>query len=425
MIAAERRRMHRLLNEGVSKAGVARILGRSRQTIYNWLAEKAEPGSKGGRSSKLDPFRKYLEARLERFDIPATTLLRELREIGYRGGISILREAVARIKGEHVRRLVDRFETEPGLQAQIDWGSCGTIFHRGRRRRLSLFVLVLGHSRFIWARFVVSEKRPVLLELLEAAFRAIGGVPRELLVDNMKQIVKIARSADRPAVIQPAFSDFAAHWGFEVLACPAYWPRAKGKVERAVGYIKRSFLEGRSFSNLEELNAQLQTWLAEVANCRIHGTTQERPIDRLRADRERMLPIDGVTPYPHVSGSTRQVGIDSRISVDGVRYSVDPRIATRRRVEVTIRRSTDEVLRIYHRGQLVGHHRIRMRGAPPQDDPFHAALRRQLRARPPKLALAGKTPRFDQPRSPMPAWLEDAPAVYQRPLESYEEVLVS
>ena len=184
MVTSEMSYMYRLIEEGLPIAQIARRLGRCRQTLYNWLKKDREgPQGPVPRSSKLDPFKPYIESRLERFDLPATVLLREIRKKGYEGGITILRDFVAEVKDRQVRRLVDRFETEPGRQAQMDWGSCGTIVHEGRRRRLSLFVLVLGHSRTIWAQFVVSERRPVMMELLEQAFEDLGGVPRELLVD--------------------------------------------------------------------------------------------------------------------------------------------------------------------------------------------------------------------------------------------------
>jgi transposase len=422
MVTTEVGLMHRLLREGVPVAEVARRLGRSRQTLYNWLQRGEEGPSRRTRASKLDPHRAYLEDRLERFDLPAPVLLEELRKRGYRGGVSILRELVASIKDRHVRRLVDRFETSPGRQAQVDWASCGTIVQHGRRRRLSLLVVVLGYSRTIWARFVVSERRPVLIELLEHAFHELGGIPRELVFDNLKQVVARARSEEGPALVQPGFAAFAEHWGFEVVACPPYWPRAKGKVERAVGYIKRSFLEGRAFTTLEDLNAQLATWLAEVANRRLHGTTGERPVDRLAADRAGMLPPQAGRAFPSVQISHRLADHDAMISFDGVRYMVDPEILRGRRGElVEIHLGTDERLRIYHRGHPVGEYLMMPSGSPPQEDPAYVAARRRLRQTPPSTRPRGTTPRFDQhhPASGAP-WGALAPVVVARPLSSYE-----
>jgi transposase len=373
------------------------------------------------RPSKLDPYRRYIESRLERFDLPATVLLREIRKQGYDGGVTILRELASRIKGRHVRRLVDRFETEPGRQAQVDWASCGTIWHQGRRRRLSLLAVVLGYSRTIWARFVVSERRPVLMELLEGCFVDLGGVPRELLFDNLKQVVSRPRSEDGPAEIQPAFTAFADHWDFEVVASPPYWPRAKGKVERAIGYIKTSFLEGRSFTGLEDLNAQLRQWLAEVANVRVHGTTGQRPVDRLAADQAAMLPVTHQTAFPSMLVSQRLADHDGRISYRGVSYSVDPEIISGRRGEpVEVKEGTDHRIRVYHQGALVGEHAVMPSGSPPQDDPLHAAKRRRLRQQPAWSRPSGKAPQFEQVLEEAPHWMLLAPVVHCRDLASYE-----
>ena len=422
MIASERTLMYRWIEEGLPIAEIARRLGRCRQTLYNWMKRDEMPPAPTVRASKLDPYKAHIKSRLERFDLPATVLLAEIRAQGYGGGITILREYVAQVKKRQVRRLVDRFETEPGRQAQLDWSSCGTIVHEGRRRRLSLLVVVLGYSRTIWARFVVSERRPVLMDLLEQAFCELDGVPRELLIDNFKQAVEVARTAEEPAKLQKEFASFADHWGFDVVACPPYWPRAKGKVERVISYVKSSFLEGREFCDLADLNGQLRTWLCEVANVRIHGTTGERPVDRVAADREAMLPL-GPRPYPAASRATRRADHDARISYGGVRYSVDPRILQGRRgVEVEACVGTDERLRVYHDGQVVGEHRLMPSGSPPQDDPRHAESRRALRQRPGYQRPHGKTPRFDQQVEgvDLEVLVAGAPQVQQRPLSVYE-----
>ena len=413
----ERIMIQRLQREGIPVVEIARRLGCSRQTVYNRL-EEVEASPPTPRASKLDQFRAYIESRLEQFELPATTLMAELRKQGYKGGISILRDFVASIKEGNTKRIVQRFETEPGRQAQVDWGSCGTIIHQGKRQRLSLLVVVLGHSRMIWARFVVSERRPVLITLLEAAFHAFGGVPRELLFDNLKAVVARPRTEKRKAEIQAAFASFATHWGFEVVACPPYWPRAKGKVERGVGYIKQSFLEGRSVETLEDLNAQLALWLDTVANVRLHGTTKVRPIDQLEAEREAMLPLVA-TCFPSACTYDRQVDHDGFFSFRGVRYSVDPEILTGRRgLPIEVHLGTDERIRCIHRGRLVGEHRRAPSGSPAQDDRLHAAARQRLRQRPPK------TDQSDQSRSRFEqivamATLPPAPQVAVRSLAEY------
>jgi len=421
MLSTERAVMQRFLGEELTISEVARRLGRSRQTIYNWINKEEQP-VRWTRMSKLDPHRAYIKSRLERFDLPATVLLSELRAQGYDGGITILRDFAAKIKKRHVRRLVDRFETEPGRQAQVDWASCGTIIHEGRRRRLSLLTVVLGYSRTIWAEFVVSERRPVMVDLLERCFRDLGGIPRELLFDNLKQVVDKPRTADSPAKIQQGFQVFADHWGFETVASPPYWPRAKGKVERAIQYIEGSFLEGRAFTDLDDLNGQLRHWLATVANVRIHGTTGERPVDRMSADQEAMLPLGQIPAYPSMTVHPRLADHDARISFGSVRYSVDPMIISGRRGEpVEVHQGTDERLRIFHQGRLVGNHALAPKGSPPQDDPLHAASRRLLRQLPSCQRPRGKNPAFEQLAEPsVPDWVTEAPLVAVRTLTDYE-----
>ena len=426
IVTTARSMMMKLLREGVPIARIAERLGVSRQTIYNWK-KRGEDGQAGTearpRKSKLDPFRDHIASRLERFDLPATVLFREILEGGYTGGITILRELVSEIKAIHVQRVVDRFETEAGRQAQVDFAHCGTIRYRGRNFRLSLIVVVLGYSRTIWARFLITQRQEVLMESLEAAFRAFGGVPRELLFDNLRQVIATPRTEKRDAVVQPSFLPFAEHWGFQTVACPVYWPRAKGKVERAIQYVKKSFLEGRSFTDLDDHNVQLRVWLAEVANVRVHGTTKVRPVDRLEEDCEAMLPLGAAAAYPSTTVKTCLADHDGRISYRGVRYSVDPSILTGRRGEpVDVHLGTDHMLRIYHQGKLVGQHRIHSGSSAPVDDPLHSARRRQLRQRPPHKRPHAKNPKYDQiveSIDTVPA-LPPPPRVQQRDLAVYE-----
>jgi len=414
--------MKQLLREDVPKAQVARQLGVSRQTLYNWIDEPDDKTGPARRPSKLDPFKPYIQGRLERFNLPATVLLREIQNQSYGGGITILRDYVAEVKDKQVTRLVDRFETEPGRQAQVDWKSCGAIMHNGRRRRLSLLSVVFGYSRFIWARFVVSERRPVLMELLEQCFREVGGVPKELLFDNLKQVVAQPRSKDAPAQIQTSFGEFADHWSFDPQACPPYWPQAKGKVERSMEYMGTSFLEGRSVIDLYDLNGQLCTWLAVEANVRIHGTTKERPIDRLAADLAGMMPVGHIPAFPSVLKSPRLADHDGRISYKGVSYSVDPDIISGRRgTPVEVHESADHRLFVFFEGRKVGDHVLVPSGSPPQDDPLHAKKRRENRQMPSWERPRGKTPRFDQYIGEDVCQIDlQAPEVLQRPLSEYE-----
>lgn len=401
-----------MMESGMQVTEIASQLGVHRSTVYRWQQGKS-PGRRR-RRSKLDPYRDYIRSRLRDYRLPATVMIRELQEQGYDGGITILKDFMKEVKEEYVQEVVDRFETEPGRQAQIDWGECGLLMHEGRRRKLYLLVVVLGYSRYMWAEFTTTTRRPELIRLMERAFRETGGVPRELLVDNMRQVVDQPRQGATPALVNRDFEEFSRWWGFRTVACPPYWPRTKGKVGRGIDYVKRSFLEGRSFSDLADLNAQLRAWLADVANVRMHGTVKERPVDRLRMDLAAMGTVSSDS-YPSLERHNRLVDHDGMISFRGVRYSVDPRIISSRRTQVEVREGADGILRAYHGKRLVAQHRLMPSGSPPQEDPRHAALRRELAARPEsRSSRRGKAPRFAQ---------YDMPSVVERPLEVYEELV--
>ncbi len=401
-----------MMESGMQVTEIASQLGVHRSTVYRWQQGKS-PGRRR-RRSKLDPYRDYIRSRLRDYRLPATVMIRELQEQGYDGGITILKDFMKEVKEEYVQEVVDRFETEPGSQAQIDWGECGLLMHEGRRRKLYLLVVVLGYSRYMWAEFTTTTRRPELIRLMERSFRETGGVPRELLVDNMRQVVDQPRQGATPALVNRDFEEFSRWWGFRTVACPPYWPRTKGKVERGIDYVKRSFLEGRSFSDLADLNAQLRAWLADVANVRMHGTVKERPVDRLRMDLAAMGAVSSDS-YPSLERHNRLADHDGMISFRGVRYSVDPRIIRSRRTQVEVREGADGILRAYHDGRLVAQHRLMSSGSPPQEDPRHAALRRELAARPERRSSRrGKSPRFAQ---------YDMPSVVERPLEVYEELV--
>ncbi len=353
-----------LAGEGEPIATLARRFGLSRQTIYNQLARATSaPPPRPPRPSALDPFRDYLGARLESFDLPAPVLLRELRAQGYPGGLTVLRDAIRPLKAEQIRRVTERFETLPGRQAQADWGECGTITVGGETKKLYLFVLVLGYSRMLFARFTTSTKQPALFACLQAAFDTLG-IPAELLVDNMKQCVDRHDVATRTVHWAPAFLDFAEHYGVLPVASPPYWPRVKGKVERGVGYVKRSFLEGRVCTDLADLNAQLTTWLATVANQRVHGTTKAVPAVRFAEECSALRTAACVPPYDVRPVELRIVALDCHVSYHGVRYSVAPEAAGH---TVTIRPSGElvgDAFTLTLGDQVVGTHVRRPRGTP-------------------------------------------------------------
>jgi transposase len=417
-----------LAEQGVPKSRIAQHLGVSRQTVYNHLCREGPfPKPPCPRTSRLDAFKEYVRARLEQFDLPATVLLAELKQKGYRGGLTILREFVRPLKDAFTRRVTERFETLPGHQAQIDWGECGHIRVGDQVCKLYVFVMVLGYSRMMYARFTTCVKLPVLLGCLKDAFRVLG-IPRQVLVDNMKQAVEQHDVITGVVRFNRTFLDFAEHFGFLPVACPPYWPRVKGKVERGVGFVKESFLEGRCFVDLDDLNRQLSFWLDSTANVRTHGTTQERPIDRFARELPHLRPFAAIPALDVRPTEFRVAPPDSHISFEGVRYSVDPRAVGH---TVIIRPDGDNVgdtFCVYWGDTLVAKHQKQPRGSRPVTLLEHQQAIRRL-SRTPRATSRLKREHFLQVTPPaLPGGLLSpfasiTPAVEVRPLTVYEQRL--
>jgi transposase len=283
------------LEQGTSKSALARQLGVSRDTIHRWIRDgdldrdlEAEPVQYGPRPpvpTKLDPYKAIIEARLAAYpELSAVRLLDEIRAAGYSGGYSQLKAFVQRVRPTPPLEPVIRFETPAGRQAQVDFAR----FRFAWGVRYALLV-VLGYSRLLWCRFYARQDMATLMDGLEEAFGAFGGVPQELLFDQMKAVITRDLRLEGGALVRNAeFLRFAHHWGFAPRACRPYRAQTKGKVERPVRYLRGNFVYGRTFLHDADLDQQRQAWLDRVANVRLHGTTRERPRDRFERE-ERFL----------------------------------------------------------------------------------------------------------------------------------------
>ncbi len=314
--------IHALRREGHSIKAIARLTGFSRNTVRRQL-RLARPAEfpKCSRPSVLDPFKPYLEARQRECSLSAVRLLAEIRPMGYQGSIDVLRRYLHELRGERRKkaRLTVRFETPPGKQAQADWAHCGRFpTPSGAVLSVYAFVMVLCFSRMLYVEFTTSMRLAVLLACHLNAFRFFRGVPLEMLYDNMAQ-VKL-----RDGGLHPLSLDFARHHGFAIKTHRVRRPRTKGKVERNIYFVEDNFLAGRSFVDLDDLNAQRLAWLAE-ANARIHATTGRRPVDLW--PEEGLTPFVSFPPYRIVEPCERKVDFEGFVRLDRSRYSVPPEFA--------------------------------------------------------------------------------------------------
>jgi transposase len=280
--------------EHLSHQQIAVRLGIHRQTVANAISCDVAPEyDRPERATVITPFMQAIKERLREFpEISAARLLCELKAAGYTGGYTMVKEAVLKLRPPAIEAFLRR-ETEPGQEAQVDWGSFGTIAIDGCRRPLSCFVMVLGYSRMLYLWFTVSQHMEDFLRCHVYAFRFFGGIPHRILYDNLRSVV-LARSGTTIR-FHPRFSEFAGVHLFEPRPCGVYKAHEKGKVERAIRYIRENFFAGRSFRDLGDINAQAAGWRDDTANQRIHSVTREKPVDRMAKDRAHLMTLPGRT----------------------------------------------------------------------------------------------------------------------------------
>lgn len=293
---------HLLETEG-NKTAIAQRLGVSRRLVHHWIqtgqldldvSTLPVVRTRVRGPVKLARYEGIIRERLATYPaLSAVRLFGECRAAGYTGGITQLREFVQQVRPREEPEPIVRFETAPGLQAQVDFAEFK--FPWGKRFAL---LVVLGYSRLLWLKFYPRQTMLTLMRGIEEAFAYFGGVPRELLFDQLKAvIVDDERPHGGKLYENPEFLRFAAHWGFRIRACRPYRAQTKGKVERPVSYVRGNFVYGREFIGDADLDAQRRWWLDAVANVRVHGTTDESPRARFERDERRMLHALAAHPY--------------------------------------------------------------------------------------------------------------------------------
>ena len=344
-------RIHALAEqEGLSIAQIARELSLHPQTVSHWLKQPSFTGRKPARrASRLDPYKPMIVRLLNQHDYSAVQILQRLRQSGYEGGSTILKDFVRKVRPpKKTAYLTLSFES--GDCAQVDWAHAGAVNVGSTRRRLSFFSMVLCYSRMLYVEFTLGESQEHFLACHQHAFESFGGSPRRVMVDNLKSAI-LSHPAGQPALYHPRYLDFARHYGFQICACNVGAPNEKGRVENAVRYVKSSFLRGVDLDQFAPINPAAAQWLDTVANVRVHATTHKRPVDLFGTERPTLLPLPAA---PYDVGINRSVTANSQfcVTLDTNRYSVPCQYASRR---LTMRVYPERLV-IYHDHQLIAEH---------------------------------------------------------------------
>lgn len=305
--------------KGKSGYAIGKELGISKNTAKKYMKRNVAPHrlKERTRPSKLDPFKPEISIMLENGIFNCVVIYERLKVSGYTGGMTIIKDYVHTFRPAKNSPAVQRYETPPGRQAQMDWGITQYIDERGIVHKTPVFTMILGNSRAKYIEFTKRCDIYSLLRYIVNAFEYFGGVPELILTDRMKTVI-LGNEAGKP-VWNSQFEDFAADMGFVPRVCRARRPQTKGKVERLVDYIKDNFLPGRQFKDIEDLNHQAISWCIH-ADSKIHGTTGEIPLEALK--KEQLLSLPEKVIRDKYRWETRKVARDGFVSFDGARYGV-------------------------------------------------------------------------------------------------------
>src|SRR5262249_32975346 len=308
---------------GLNKSAIARQLDLDLKTVRKWIKQPFQPQHRK-RTRALDQYAAFLQARAPEVGFNAAVLLREVQALGYQGSYPVLLRYIRpwRQAAQASLEPTVRFETEPGQQAQVDWGSTNVVFDAGIKRA-HLFIMVLGYSRRLFVKAYLNERLDALLDGHAAAFAHFGGRTRSILYDNPRTIVLDKDEQTGTVVWNAAFKDRMDFYGVELKLCRYYRAQTKGKVESGVKYVKRNALVGRTFRDLQHLNDWLLEWCVTVADQRLHGTTHERPAERFaRQEAAALVAVSQRQPPPRERLEQRIVPRDALVVIDTNRYPV-------------------------------------------------------------------------------------------------------
>jgi transposase len=308
--------------------------------------------------SSVEPFRQRI-VDLRKQGVECRAIHQILREqSGFTGAYQSVYRFVRRLEPRTPDAVV-RVETPPGEEAQVDFGYAGVMHdpRSGTPRKAWAFVMTLSCSRHCYVEFVFDQDVATWLRCHRRAFEWFGGVPRRVVVDNLKAAIVKAVLYD--PVVQRAYRECAEHYGFLISPCRPRTPEHKGKVEQGVHYVARNFLAGRAWRDLDQANARVLVWCVETAGRRIHGTTKEQPLARFEAIERAALLALPAAPYALATWKKAKLHPDCHVVFEDAFYSAPHRLIGQRLWV----RGADTSVQIFHEHQLVASHpRVARRG---------------------------------------------------------------
>lgn len=307
----------------INKSELARRMGCSYNTVKKYIENTKKDENTRQYTSKLDRFKGIIIDKVDNYSANAVGIYNFIKDKGYTGSYSTVARFIKEYKREEQRKATIRFETSPGLQAQVDWKEDFKIINRnGEKFVVNIFLMVLGYSRYKYIELTIDRKQDTLFECILHACNAFGGVPHEVLFDNMSTVVDRSSSTYRTVIINKKFAQFAKDVGFAVHTCRPYRPQTKGKVECVAKTMDRLKVYNKEFDTIEELDQIVKKLMLEINNEDINFV--EKPINRLKEEQKYLLPMPSleiVSPYL-AKNKKYKVSKESMISYKKHKYSV-------------------------------------------------------------------------------------------------------
>jgi len=339
--------------KGLSYSELGRKYSIDRRTAKKYAMSDSRPEYvlTESKPSKLDPYKHQIVIWLEEAPYSAMRIFEKVKEYGFEGSYSVVKQFVRGKKEQFNEQATVRFETMPGLQGQVDWAffEKHTVMEGNEAKKLYCFLMILGYSRMRYIEFVTDMSTDTLIRCHLNAFRYFGGYPEEIVYDNMKQVVVKRLLKQEESTLNRQFEDFAGYYGFRPILCRPYRGQTKGKIERTVRYVRENFMLGIRYDSLADLNGKALAWCNKV-NAQEHGTTGKIPFDQLK--NERLNPL--VREYIIDRLNLRKVGKDCLISYNGNQYSVPSEYAGKDVAVVAL----GNMLAAYYDTKQVALHRI-------------------------------------------------------------------
>jgi len=338
----------------MNKSEMARRLGCDRRTVGRYIELGKSPKKKKTpltRRKLMDEYKDVVEDKVDKYGATAMAVYKLIQKRGYTGKYCTVSNYVRKHKNKQQRKAVIRFETTPGLQAQVDWKESVKMVNRsGEEFVVNIFLMVLGYSRLKHIKLTADRKQQTLFTCLIDAFALFQGVPHEILFDNMSTVVDQPRTSFQQVVFNDMFRRFADDSGFEPLACRAYRAQTKGKVESLAKLVDRLKVYNEEFDTFEDLEAITEAFMHEV-NSEVSQATCEQPAERFKREKGHLRPLPNIhllsSYVSHYKDYT--VSPESMINYKGRKYSL-PIYYIGKEVNVE---EVGGILRIFYREDLI------------------------------------------------------------------------